>query len=176
MAMPERAARLAAFKAIMAEPISGVGLSAAIWSVLFGLVHLVPAFKPRTFGYKVSKHVCVDHQITDRPMGRPSVRPDQHNHNPQKRQTRVVAILHAFTTMYLAVKLSFMARPLEIGGNNTPGQTTVVNVAGGFFLYDIISWVIYGYLIDKCVVVCLSTYLAVSMDTGRARCPRSTQH
>lgn len=69
----------------------------------------------------------------------------------------MVAILHAFTTMYLAVKLSFMARPLEIGGENTPGQTTVVNVAGGFFLYDIVSWIIYGYMIDKCVFgrVCL---------------------
>lgn len=65
----------------------------------------------------------------------------------------MVAILHAFTTMYLAVTLSFMARPLEIGGENTSGQTTVVNVAGGFFLYDIISWIIYGYMIDKCVCV-----------------------
>lgn len=63
----------------------------------------------------------------------------------------MVAILHAFTTMYLAVTLGFMARPLEIGGENTPGQTTVVNVAGGFFLYDIISWIVYGYMIDKCV-------------------------
>lgn len=53
--MPEQAARVAAFKAIMAEPVSGVGLSAALWSVLFGLVHLVPMFKPRTFGYKVSQ-------------------------------------------------------------------------------------------------------------------------
>ena len=53
MSMPERAARVAAFKAIMAEPVSGVGASAAVWSVLFGLVHLVPAFKSRTFGYKV---------------------------------------------------------------------------------------------------------------------------
>lgn len=66
-------------------------------------------------------------------------------------QTRVVAIVHAFTTMYLAVRLSFMCRPLEIGAENTPGQTTVVNVAGGFFLYDIISWAIYGYVINKCV-------------------------
>ncbi len=53
--MPERAARLAAFKAIMAEPLSGVAVSAAVWSALFGLVHLVPVFKARTFGYKVSK-------------------------------------------------------------------------------------------------------------------------
>lgn len=112
MGMPERATN---FKAMMARPVAGVGVSAAIWSVLFGFVHLIPGLKQRTFGYK----------------------------------TRVVAILHAFTTMYLAVRLSFMARPLEIGGENTPGQTTVVNVAGGFFLYDIISWVIYGYLIDK---------------------------
>lgn len=63
----------------------------------------------------------------------------------------MVAIVHAFTTMYLAVRLSFMCWPLEIGAENTPGQTTVVNVAGGFFLYDIISWAIYGYVINKCV-------------------------
>lgn len=53
--MPERAARVAAFKAIMAAPLSGVAISAALWSLLFGLVHLVPVFKPRTFGYKVSQ-------------------------------------------------------------------------------------------------------------------------
>ncbi len=45
-------------------------------------------------------------------------------------QTRVVAILHAFTTMTLAYKLAFMCLPLEIGGLNTPGQDVVVNVAG----------------------------------------------
>ena len=66
-------------------------------------------------------------------------------------QTRVVAIFHAFTTMTLAYRLSFLCRPLEIGGVNTPGQDIVVNVAGGFFLYDLISWIIYGYVIAKYV-------------------------
>ena len=77
-----------------------------------------------------------------------------------------MAILHAFTTMYLAVTLSFMARPLEIGGENTPGQTTVVNVAGGFFLYDIVSWIIYGYMIDKCVCGCV---LGLGLEGHRRR-------
>lgn len=63
----------------------------------------------------------------------------------------MVAIFHAFTTMTLAYRLSFMCRPLEIGGINTPGQDIVVNVAGGFFLYDLISWIIYGYVIAKYV-------------------------
>ncbi|TFJ83443.1 hypothetical protein NSK_005283 [Nannochloropsis salina CCMP1776] len=99
----------------MAAPISGVCVSATIWSLLFGIVQVLPIFKGRTFGYK----------------------------------TRVVAIFHAFTTMTLAYRLSFMCRPLEIGGINTPGQDIVVNVAGGFFLYDLISWIIYGYVIAK---------------------------
>ena len=63
-----------------------------------------------------------------------------------------MAIFHAFTTMTLAYRLSFLCRPLEIGGVNTPGQDIVVNVAGGFFLYDLISWIIYGYVIAKYVI------------------------
>ncbi len=87
---------------------------------------------------------------------RPTLRP-HHSLPPAppfllfKPQTRVVAIFHAFTTMTLAYRLSFLCRPLEIGGVNTPGQDIVVNVAGGFFLYDLISWVIYGYIIAKYV-------------------------
>jgi hypothetical protein len=33
--------------------MTGVFISASVWSVLFGLVQILPIFKGRTFGYKV---------------------------------------------------------------------------------------------------------------------------
>mmetsp|Transcript_2963 Transcript_2963/g.5123 ORF Transcript_2963/g.5123 Transcript_2963/m.5123 type:complete len:245 (+) Transcript_2963:62-796(+) len=63
-------------------------------------------------------------------------------------KTRLVSLLHAVVSSMLCFK--FIAwGPFDFGGPNTPGQNLVMNVTGGYFIYDAIVSTTYEIIHKK---------------------------
>lgn len=63
----------------------------------------------------------------------------------------MVSIVHAIVSAILATLLVGLAKPLDIGGPNTPNQILVLNVSCGYFVYDYVACCIHDALQRKYV-------------------------
>lgn len=65
-------------------------------------------------------------------------------------QNRVVSIIHAILSSYLAaVYVYFNPEGYTIGSNNTPAQTVVITVSAGYFIYDFIACTLHEKFVQK---------------------------